>query len=349
METSEAGFRERMKEESWRKILLVRNDNIGDVLCTTPCFEILRKHFPDAYIALLVCSLTYEVVEGNPFLDKIFVYEKAKHAKSPRILAWLAQWRVLKEIRREKFDLAINLRPDFSPSAARIVWASGARYRLGTQPVLKKHQKWKFFYDIFIPYPSQALQHEVDRTCFLLSPLGVSLEEISKNLYFAIPTELLSQAQKFFASHSLPLHKAICLHLGGRKEANRFWRISNWAKLYQMLKKAGYSAFFTYTFSDRGDFQDLCHILNEIPPNFCSHSLKAFGAILKYAGLFIGVDGGAMHIAASLKVPCVIIFSKTSITRWHPWHVPQLCLQAEDKNVNSILPEKVAKAVKQLL
>ncbi len=337
-----------MKKQNQRKILLVRNDNIGDVLCTTPCFEILRKHFPDAYIALLVCSLTYEIVEGNPFLDKIFVYEKAKHSQKNRFAAWLNQWRVLRKIRQEKFDLAINLRPDFSPSAARIVWASGAKYRLGTPPLLKKHQKWNFFYDGFLPIPEKNL-HEVERTCSLLSSLGVSLEDISKNLYFAIGAGPLTQAQKFFASSNLPLHKAICLHLSGRKEADRFWDLSNWAKLYQILKKAGYSAFFTYVFSDKKDFQDLCRILNETPPNFCSHSLKAFGAVLKYAGLFIGVDGGAMHIAASLKVPCVIIFSKTSITRWHPWNVRHICLQAEDKNVNSILPEKVAKAVKQLL
>jgi len=330
-----------------QKILLIRNDNIGDVICTTPCFEILRKHFPNAYIALLVCSLTYEVVEGNPFLDRIFVYEKAKHVKKNRFLAWFNQWRVLKEIRREKFDLAINLRPDFSPSAARIVWASGARYRLGTPPLLKRHKKWSFFYNGLLPLP-ESNWHEVERTCFLLSHF-IPLKDISLNLHFAVPKASLIQAKDFFKSLNLPLHKSICLHLSGRKEANKFWPLCHWAKLYQTFKKYGYNAFFSYAFFDKKDFQDLCHILHETPPNFCSHSLKAFGGIIKYSGLFIGVDSGAMHIAAALKIPCIALFGKASIKRWHPWGVKHICLQARDNQINSILPERVAEAVKQLL
>ena len=57
------------------KILLVRSDNIGDVICTTPCFEALKQRFPKAIIAVLVCRLGEEVVQGNPFLDEIYVYD----------------------------------------------------------------------------------------------------------------------------------------------------------------------------------------------------------------------------------------------------------------------------------
>ena len=36
------------------KILVVRNDNIGDVVCTTPCFEALKETFPHARLGVLV-------------------------------------------------------------------------------------------------------------------------------------------------------------------------------------------------------------------------------------------------------------------------------------------------------
>lgn len=38
------------------KILIIRRDNIGDLICTTPLFEAIRQHYPDAYLAALVNS-----------------------------------------------------------------------------------------------------------------------------------------------------------------------------------------------------------------------------------------------------------------------------------------------------
>ncbi|HDX6325756.1 TPA: lipopolysaccharide heptosyltransferase family protein, partial [Campylobacter fetus subsp. venerealis] len=38
------------------KILLIRNDNIGDLICTTPAIEALRKHFRNDQIDIVVNS-----------------------------------------------------------------------------------------------------------------------------------------------------------------------------------------------------------------------------------------------------------------------------------------------------
>ncbi|MBA4395024.1 MAG: hypothetical protein C0407_15845, partial [Desulfobacca sp.] len=89
-----------------RKILIIRNDNIGDVICTTPLIEVLRRLYPQAFLTILVCRLTEEVVIGNPFLDKVYVYDKAKHGRFQSVWqAWWNQFKVLQEIRREGFDL----------------------------------------------------------------------------------------------------------------------------------------------------------------------------------------------------------------------------------------------------
>jgi len=42
-----------------KKILLVRNDNVGDLICTTPAIEALRKKYPDAQIDIVVNSYNY--------------------------------------------------------------------------------------------------------------------------------------------------------------------------------------------------------------------------------------------------------------------------------------------------
>ncbi|MES2771423.1 MAG: glycosyltransferase family 9 protein [Pseudomonadota bacterium] len=62
-----------------QKILVIRRDNIGDLVCTTPLFSALRKHFPKAHLAALVNSYNAPVLRGNPDLDRVHIYRKAKH------------------------------------------------------------------------------------------------------------------------------------------------------------------------------------------------------------------------------------------------------------------------------
>ncbi len=63
-----------------KKILIIRRDNIGDLVCTTPAIAALRKHYPDAEIGALVNSYNSEVLRGNPDVNRVFVYHKLKHA-----------------------------------------------------------------------------------------------------------------------------------------------------------------------------------------------------------------------------------------------------------------------------
>ena len=57
-------------------ILIIRRDNIGDLLCTTPLIYGLRKKYPEAFIAVLASSYNAEVLRGNSDVDQVFVFPK---------------------------------------------------------------------------------------------------------------------------------------------------------------------------------------------------------------------------------------------------------------------------------
>src|SRR5262249_6206403 len=59
--------------------LVIRRDNIGDLVCTTPLIAALRRRYPEAWIAALVNHYAAPVLDNNPDLDAVFSYEKAKH------------------------------------------------------------------------------------------------------------------------------------------------------------------------------------------------------------------------------------------------------------------------------
>ena len=65
--------------EKQPRILIIRRDNIGDLVCTTPLIRALREQLPNAYIAALVTRYNMAVMEGNPDIDALFSYTKAKH------------------------------------------------------------------------------------------------------------------------------------------------------------------------------------------------------------------------------------------------------------------------------
>jgi ADP-heptose:LPS heptosyltransferase len=81
------------------KILIIRRDNIGDLVCTAPLIAALRQRFPAAWLGALVNSYNAPVLEGNPDLDEMFVYTKAKHRSGNESLAAIL-WRRLRMMRR---------------------------------------------------------------------------------------------------------------------------------------------------------------------------------------------------------------------------------------------------------
>ncbi len=96
---------------------------MGDVLCCTPTIRALRRAFPRAYIAALVVRYSQDAITGNPDLDEVFIYEKAKHRPDQnRIISLYKQFRVERELSKKRFDLAIGLRSTFSWSEA---WLKG--------------------------------------------------------------------------------------------------------------------------------------------------------------------------------------------------------------------------------
>ena len=61
-----------------RKLLVIRRDNIGDLVCTTPLLRSLRQKYPEARIDALVTSYNEPILENNPDVDYVYAYTKAK-------------------------------------------------------------------------------------------------------------------------------------------------------------------------------------------------------------------------------------------------------------------------------
>ena len=59
-----------------KKILIINPFGIGDVIFSTPLIEALKQYYPDCYVGYICNRRVAELINTNPNLDKVFVYEK---------------------------------------------------------------------------------------------------------------------------------------------------------------------------------------------------------------------------------------------------------------------------------
>src|SRR5437870_12529523 len=70
--------------EGHPRVLVIRRDNIGDLVCTTPLISALRKRYPGGHIAELVNTYNEAVLARNPYVDAVYAYEDGKHSGGAR-------------------------------------------------------------------------------------------------------------------------------------------------------------------------------------------------------------------------------------------------------------------------
>ncbi len=120
-----------------KNILIIRRDNIGDLVCTTPLIEGVKTAYPDANLYLLINKVSQDVVKNNPHLTKVFVYKKAKHkAKNETTLGvYFERLMIFLQLRKIKFDAAILANPVPCKYSLRLAKMAGVKNIIGADLV----------------------------------------------------------------------------------------------------------------------------------------------------------------------------------------------------------------------
>lgn len=318
----------------FKNICLIRRDNIGDLVCTTPAIKLLRRNFPEARIYALVNSYNAEVLRGNPDIDHVYVYHKGKHSGGTRLDALLSNLRVFREIRAESMDVVIGCAYSYSKTLARYTWLTGGKMRIGV--VDEKNARNQFYYNVAPSEPEEPL-HEVEAMIRLLAPLGVRGPVPPLDLR-PDPVEV-NKVQSFLRSRGFDgKRKLVALHISSRKPKNR-WPKENFRELAELLQErfgVGLLLLWSPGGNDNpfhpGDDENAAWIVSRAkarPFALATTRLGELIAALSVSDMVVCCDGGAMHVAAGLGKPILTIWGSTDPRRWSPWGVPHRILQKE--------------------
>jgi len=296
--------------KDFKRILIVRTDRIGDVLLSTPVIQALRDSYPQAYIAMMVSPYAQEIVAGNPYLDKVIVLDKEDEHKN-----WLRSIKLIRELKRMKFDLALILHP--TKRVHLLTFFSAIPKRVGYD------RKSGFLLTDRIKHTKQyGEKHELEYNLDLLRYLGIPLKD--KNLFMPIKLEAEEWVKGLFRQEKInDTDKLLCLNPAASCPS-KIWPAERFAQAAdELVRKYGFKALVIAGPKDIRLADNLIKHMRSAAINLAGKtSLTQLASLLKRCSLFVSNDSGPVHIASAVGTPVISIFGRNQAglgpKRWGP-------------------------------
>lgn len=316
-----------------RRILAICTSHIGGVLLITPALELLHRFFPQAEISVLVRRGTEAVLENNPLINQVYtdgeitsnqqMHKSTKSSLARRLRQVPRGLRLIRELRRQHFDLAIDF--NGSDRAAILAFCSGAKERVGYKPTGGFMGKSRLFTQVFPETPEP--KHRVLEMAELVFQLARSRSQTASDqpvggLVLKPTTENLSWAEQQWNLHAAGAGARILLHPTSRV-AYKCWAPPKWAEIVGRLQKDFDARIMLTCSPDTTEIRMAEEILSLCPKKPMTKlggmTLGHLAALIQCADLFLGVDSAPMHIAAAVGTPVVALFGPSNDVLWGPW------------------------------
>jgi len=285
------------------KILLLRQDRIGDVLVSTPFFRMLRERFPASQIDLLLSHRNMGAkAAATAFINNIYVY--------PRQPAGIVK--LISRLRKVKYDLVIDILDNASTTSSLIVKSVRSRLSLGFD---KENRK---IYTHVAPLPEQFAVHIVERIASLMYCFGVRFN--TKDLKLEYP---LSDKDREFAISQLGprcREPKMGIIMSG-SNPDKFWGTPNIHVLIDGLNMRR-PDIDIILFSTKNYYETALNIVKNKMARVATltDSLHEFAAMLSACEFILTPDTSAVHFAAAFNIPCVVLFSLDPDSKRMPWY-----------------------------
>jgi lipopolysaccharide heptosyltransferase II len=294
-----------------KRILLILHGSIGDVTRALPLATVLRKGFPQSYIAWSVEPASRPLLEHNSAIDEFIVFDRAR--------GWRALGPFLKQIREKHFDLVLDLQRILKSGL--ISWATGARRRLGFNRADAKELNW-VFNNLHIEAFDEAIP-KIEHYFKFTDYLGLPREAPKWDFCLTAQERAAIQNHISFIKRSFAV-----LFVGSRWQSKRWFatQISRCADL--LHDEYCLDVVFLGGEPDRQLADEAVRKSKTMVRNLvASTSLREAIGIIELAKLAIGPDTGLMHIAAAVGTPVISLWGATRPQRTGPYGYSDLAIQ----------------------
>lgn len=325
-----------------KNILVVgKNNQVGDMICSLPLYAALKKRFPLANITLVAAKTNYPIPikKINPYIDRVLTLDR---------LTLKSSMNFLRKLRKIKYQIGIVPSTITLSSTSHIInFLSGAKLRVGVRSIDKKINKNSYLLNVKNDFNWGDLKkHQRDRNLDVVEQIGCYLtNDELKNIKFNIDEESVFFAEKYVDEIFPDKNKLLIgIHPGAGKREN-IWDVENFKSLIKKLNEQ-YSPYFLITcgHTDSNVIKNLSVFLNENGIYFHiaeNVEIKRLGALFRKTNIYITNDTGPMHIAVSAGGKVLALFGPTKSYEWGPTGDNNISIQSSTDDINKITLDEV--------
>lgn len=288
-----------------KKILVVRNDRLGDFVLALPACALLKQALPDTEVHVLVPRYTREIAAAAAAIDDVLIDPGPDAGRR-------AQWGLLQALRRARYDAALSLYS--TGRVGLLLYLARIPYRLA--PATKLAQV--FYNHRLRQRRSRSAKPEYAYNCDLAARLcsdfDVATGAAPAAPFLQFPAEQIQALREQFCQTQRipPAHRLVFLHPGSGGSARNL-SLPQYAALVRQLHA---SAPFTLIIScgpDEADLgRQLSAQLDDVPHRVyvSQDGLRRFAEHLLLADVFIGGSTGPLHLAGALDRPTAGFYTR---------------------------------------
>jgi len=332
----------------YKRILIIRTDRIGDVLLSTPVIKAVKDFYPNSFISVMVQPYAKEIIEGNPYVDELIIYDK--FGKHRRILSSI---KFALELKKKKFDLAIILHPTnrvnlisfFAGITARVGYNKKMGFLLTKKLVDKKHlgEKHEMEYSLDV-IRALGIEPE-DKTLFMprrpdvivgsrgSDPRrGVGTLKTEKpqpfnrgaSLFMPIKQESEIWAEEVLKKNNIKDSDNLVAIHPGASCPSKIWPQENFSELAnRLIEEYGFKIIVISGPREKDLAEKVIGKIKYPVIDLAGETtVSKLASILKRCRLFISNDSGPVHISTAVGTPVISIFGRNqaglSPLRWGP-------------------------------
>jgi heptosyltransferase-2 len=280
--------------DTYRNILIIQTAFIGDVILTTPLIEVLKKEYPDTEIDFLTIPASKVLLDTNPKIREVIVFDKRGKDKGLRGLMQCAN-----RLKQKNYDLCLT--PHRSLRSALLSGNTRAKVRIGFN-----RSALKLAFTHIVKYESRY--HEIERNLSLLSAIGLYKKIVYPAIYEN--AEDKKKVQSFFKTKNIENDIIFAVAPGS------VWPTKRWPEAYylefcQILSSKGIQVILIGGAEDR----ELCNRISEklsLVHNSAGYfSLRESYYLLKKCSGILTNDSAPLHLGMAAEIPVFAIFGPT--------------------------------------
>ncbi len=307
-----------------KRVLVIKLRHHGDVLLTSPVFQVLKNHAPHLEVDALVYHDTREMLTEHPAISEVFTIDREwKHmgviTQASRELS------LLRALRKREYDLVLHLTEH--PRGAWLTRLLRPQYAVAqrAQGINEGRDSswWKSSFTHTYPTPRATFRHTVESNLDALRRLDVQPAREEKQLVL-VPGKIADdKVAALMAQHGFAHKKFIHIHPTSRW-AFKTWPAEKFADLILELGRQGERVVLTAA-PTPDEREMIAAIKTKLKAPVVdltgALSLKELAALTVRAKAFVGVDSAPMHMAAAMQTPTVALFGPSGEAHWGPWGV----------------------------